>query len=117
MQNDLYLLNPFFFPQLYIFCFTDTPCIYNTYIYFCFSVTELLPCNQDEHIEEQEMSNRCQNNDEREANLVSLLQNAITDSVIIDVTVDRIQSDKTFDSVLHSLSLNSNSKLSILLMS
>ena len=68
--------------------------------YFCFSVTELLPCNQDEHIEEQEMSNRCQNNDEREANLVSLLQNAITDSVIIDVTVDRIQSDKTFDSIL-----------------
>ena len=49
-------------------------------------MTELLPCNQDEHIEEQEMSNRCQNNDEREANLVSLLQNAITDSAIIDVT-------------------------------
>ena len=37
------------------------------------SVTELLPCNQDDHVQEQEMSNRCQTSDEREANLVRIL--------------------------------------------
>ena len=38
---------------------------------FIQSVTELLPCSQDEHMEEQEMSNNCQTIDEREENLVS----------------------------------------------
>ena len=36
------------------------------------SVTELLPNNVEDHINEQDMSMRCQSSEEREANLVSI---------------------------------------------